>query len=326
MKKVGDDDNFVFPVGDGGTWAALGMIGIANFDATTEFTCEYFFSAAPNPRNLAPGISHVSGIEYWTLDRTVDPGTDASLQVRLYWDSEAESEITDLTDHNVGHYTTLWIDEGGTVVDNGTDGYVTSGVVNTFSPFTFISTAGDNSLPVELISFEADVVEHHSVLTWYTASEENNSHFTVQRSKDGLSNWESIGRVEGSGNTNNLISYNYTDLAPYKGHNYYRLVQVDYDGTETLTPVDWVLFNVEGQLDYVVFPNPTNNTLNVQFQHEYEGDVAIQLIDMKGRVLREIKETHTLSEKISMGDLPQATYILKILYTDKVFVEKVVKH
>ena len=254
-----------------------------------------------------------------------------SADVNLIWHSSKETTNFDRTLCRVMHHnTTIWeeIANWGAGVDEsgifGAGYYSSSGTTTGFSPFT----VEDNNipLPVELISFKADVIEHHSLLTWYTASEENNSHFIVQRSKDGLSGWENIGRVEGSGNSTDLIAYHYTDLAPLKGHNYYRLIQVDYDGTEALTPMDWVLFNVEDQLDYVIFPNPTNSELNIQFQHEYDGDIAIQLMDMKGRILKTIDKTHILSEKINMEGLPQATYILKIIYENKVFVEKVVKH
>lgn len=84
-------------------------------------------------------------------------------------------------------------------------------------------------LPIELGSFTATHTGTEVNLEWMTVTEENNSHFIIQRTLDGV-DYEDIGMVEGAGTSNDPIDYTYVDRRPYMGTSYYRLKQVDYDG------------------------------------------------------------------------------------------------
>lgn len=84
-------------------------------------------------------------------------------------------------------------------------------------------------LASDLIAYEGTYENHQSVLTWKTASERNNSHFSVFRSTDGI-NWNEIGTVTGSGNSNQPRTYELIDNIPENGTNYYRLQSHDFDG------------------------------------------------------------------------------------------------
>lgn len=93
-----------------------------------------------------------------------------------------------------------------------------------------------STLPVELLSFDGEVVGDDVELRWTTGSEENNSHFDIERSADG-SIFEKVGQVLGAGNSNIAIDYVFRDTEPLLGQSYYQLVQVDYDGTTTYSDV-----------------------------------------------------------------------------------------
>ena len=97
--------------------------------------------------------------------------------------------------------------------------------MDNFELYEIISTP----LPVELISFEGDVINDINVLKWTTASENNSDVFEVEWSVDG-EYWGLIGDVKASGNSVELIDYHFTHKDYQKGFNYYRLVQIDYDG------------------------------------------------------------------------------------------------
>ena len=84
-------------------------------------------------------------------------------------------------------------------------------------------------LPVTLLDFYATVKDRGIELNWKTAQETNSSYFELFRSKDGV-NFESIARVAARGNGNNAQAYNFLDIAPADGINYYRLNQVDVNG------------------------------------------------------------------------------------------------
>ena len=83
------------------------------------------------------------------------------------------------------------------------------------------------TLPVDLVSFEAEREGDNIKLNWSTASEESNDYFEIQKSYDGEV-FTPIGYVDGAGNSNAVLDYSYTDSETNKA--YYRLKQLDYDG------------------------------------------------------------------------------------------------
>lgn len=86
-------------------------------------------------------------------------------------------------------------------------------------------------LPIELFSFTGFSDNRTNVLTWETASEKNNDYFELERSVDGEV-WETVAKVDGAGTTTDVHTYSYLDTDFEYVMNYYRLKQVDYDGTE----------------------------------------------------------------------------------------------
>jgi subtilisin-like proprotein convertase family protein len=87
-------------------------------------------------------------------------------------------------------------------------------------------------LPVELISFKGEGQGNVNQLEWITKTEINCSHYTIERSKDGVL-WDELNVIAGSGNSNEELIYEYRDYMHDKTLNYYRLSQVDFDGEET---------------------------------------------------------------------------------------------
>lgn len=91
---------------------------------------------------------------------------------------------------------------------------------------------GELSLPVELLDFSTKGNSNGQVdLHWATASEVGNDHFIVERSGDGK-DWSALEKVDGQGHSTIVFQYNMTDERPLPGLNYYRLVQVDFDGNK----------------------------------------------------------------------------------------------
>ncbi len=117
-------------------------------------------------------------------------------------------------------------------------------------------------LPVELTSFEAKWTGSAADLRWATASEKNSSYFLVERSMTGKDEYQAVGRVAAAGSSNSSRSYQLRDAeAGSLGVSllYYRLRQVDIDGSETFSPVVAVAVGKPAgvaQLD--VYPNPAN--------------------------------------------------------------------
>jgi hypothetical protein len=111
-------------------------------------------------------------------------------------------------------------------------------------------------LPIELLRFNARLIDTHVAIDWATASELNNDYFVVERAGEDLV-WEQLMTVNGAGNSNELIRYQEKDRSPLRGISYYRLKQVDFDGEFSYSdPVS--IFNPEAGPSEEVFmyPNP----------------------------------------------------------------------
>src|SRR5690606_11386177 len=119
-----------------------------------------------------------------------------------------------------------------TGVEDGVN-YVEFHNLTSFSSFVYLSTTGESALPVKLAYFNAAKEGNTANLTWATTEEMNNTGFEIQRSADARK-WQAIGFVENQtadGNSKNLLTYGFADVAPLAGNNYYRLKQIDTDGS-----------------------------------------------------------------------------------------------
>jgi hypothetical protein len=157
----------------------------------------------------------------------------------------------------------------------------------------FYLTLGDrtNPLPVSLTAFSATVAGANVNLAWTTATEKNSAGFDVQVSNTG-SNYRKIGFVASkSPNSQQQQNYTYVDTEAGKtGTRYYRLRQVDLDGTEAFSPVRTASFSGNAVATTTsAYPNPFTSyvDLNIDAATAGTAPVRVQLIDMTGRIVRE---------------------------------------
>ena len=148
---------------------------------------------------------------------------------------------------------------------NGTDHLATYKVAS-FSGGGGGGGASGNALPVDLIHFDVHATaNHHADLHWATASEINNSHFEIERSYDGKT-FESVGEVAGNGNSQHQIVYSYLDegISLMENTVFYRLKQVDFDGTSEYSDIRVVSFDEMGTgIHLSAYPNPMNDELSL---------------------------------------------------------------
>ena len=113
-------------------------------------------------------------------------------------------------------------------------------------------------MPIELLHFEATLMNSEVRLNWGTATEFNNDHFVVERSSDGIL-FEEWTTVSGAGNSSSKREYEILDGNPLYGRSYYRLIQVDYDGRSSQAGIVTIL-NSELKT-FGIYPNPTADYL-----------------------------------------------------------------
>ncbi|MFN7014751.1 MAG: T9SS type A sorting domain-containing protein, partial [Bacteroidia bacterium] len=296
VRKIGNQA-FTFPVGKKGDYYGLHFYNAyrpiaisAPANSTHHFTAEYFMQD-PHPTynhgSLAPTITHISNCEYWILDRTNGTSNvNVTLSYSDYGPAVACSGVTNQTDLRVARWNgTQWVDHGngGTTGTTSNGTIVTSAVVTAFSPFTLASAnASNNPLPIELLSFNTTQKEKTVELFWSTASEINNNYFEVEKSTDGI-NFYAIDKVQGAGNSNTILNYKSTDNNPFLGINYYRIKQVDFDGTFTFSNVIAHNFS-SNEYKIVMYPNPTKEILTISNLLE-NNNYIIQIYDISGKLV-----------------------------------------
>ncbi len=331
VQKIGNDA-FTFPVGKNDTIYAPISISAPASD-TDRFTAEYFAVCAHDDGYDTtlhpPSIQRFSQKEYWTLNRTKGV---SSVTVTLSWDTTRSGKVTKPADLLVARWNgSSWDNEG----NGGTTGTLEAGMVSTagpvssFSPFTLGSSSRHNPLPVELLSFDAYLEGRQVMLRWRTASERNSDHFLVQRSDD-LRRWREVARVPAAGNAVSVRHYSAVDPSPQTGVNYYRLKQVDQDGTFTYSSVIAVTMHAP-QEDIAVYPLPARPGealhIDVSTLEGSAGDVTLQAVN--GQVIyqahwnAEDAGRRTISMPIS-PHLPAGVYLLRLAMPDRSIVQKVI--
>lgn len=185
-----------------------------------------------------------------------------------------------------------------------------------------VSALGCAQLPVELVDFTAENKENQVALNWITASELDNAGFEVERSQNGQT-WETLDFVKGNGTTTNYNTYNYTDNTPLNGTSYYRLKQIDTNGTFEYSNVRSVTRSVSAEMQLNAYPNPTTGTLNL---NTTEGANTITLMDSFGKTLKAWTiNAEKNNQQISIEDFPAGIYMLSVQYNDSVQTQKIVK-
>ena len=179
---------------------------------------------------------------------------------------------------------------------------------------------GNGALPVELAFFAAHLNGNNVELRWRTETEVNNYGFNIERAKE-KTEWLNIGFVEGHGNSNSPRQYSFTDSdIGLSGNYYYRLKQIDNDGTYEYSNVVSVEVGIPNNF-YLSqnYPNPFNPETRIDFTLPEKQLVSLRVYntlgELVGELVNEEKEAGNYSVTFDASKLPSGIYIYRLQTT-----------
>ncbi len=334
FEGVGGGETVVFPIGTSTaatdyTPATLTNNGTADTFAGTVSNADPV-RAGPTPP-FAPG-EHVVR-KTWDISEAVAGGSNAALT--LVWNEANEGPLFDRTSCTISHFTgSIWehyLRDFAAATNVGGTRWARTRIngLTSFSPFA----VQDNfqPLPVELARFDAVRNGQNADLTWATASEKNNKGFEVQVSTNG-GEFRKLAFIDSRNPTSQTAqTYAFTDRETGKtGVRYYRLKQVDLDGTATFSPVRTLTFSGSVTTKVNALPNPFGQEqLRIELDAAANGTAQLVLIDALGRVVLNQAVTVTVGHNEVRPALPATlsvgTYTLVATVDGQQFRTRLVK-
>jgi len=153
----------------------------------------------------------------------------------------------------------------------------------------FLTKLGTNPVPVEMISFTSSVVNNNVELLWSTATETNNYGFEIERSNDNIT-YTKIGFVNGSGTKTTETAYSFNDKGLEPGKYYYRLKQIDLDGSANYSSA--IETEISAIKDFRLlqnYPNPFNPSTSISFELPQKSDIVLSVYSSIGEKVFEVK-------------------------------------
>ena len=323
-----DGGPFTFIVG---SESRLGKVAVDPDEGGAVFSASYTYTAGIEPitENMPDGMTRASGMEMWDVHGEKN-GVLHPSKLTLYWADNDGSAITNMADglviaHKISETSWEMISDVEVNFSNRSIAMQTS--VSSYSGFTFGTTSVSEDvhpLPVTFATFTGRQIGNSVMLEWATMSESNNDYFEIERSLDGV-NYVTIGYVDGAGDSDRRIDYTFSDNAPESGYCYYRLSQVDFDGTRAYADKVISIQYAGGEVEQLtIVPNPTDGRFRVSATGSMAGGV-VQLLSQTGNVVRTVN-VDSFDATLDISDLPSGIYLLRYVNDAKILQQKVVKY
>ncbi|UYZ59618.1 T9SS type A sorting domain-containing protein [Hymenobacter latericus] len=250
-----------FPVGSADRLRTVSLTLSPASTGTATYLVEALEQGAP-ALGLPTTLERVSAVRHYRVQRL--GGTAAIAQASIALPISNDDFVTNPAGLRVAAANkeqSTFSDLEGTVSNGAISAVAPAGLSAQPYVFALASAVGaNNPLPVELTAFAATRQKHQVQLRWQTAQELNSSGFEVQRSTDGK-RFELVGRVAAAGHSATLREYTWLDAYAPAGTLYYRMLQVDKDGSSKFSPVVTVAALLPGVVS--IYPNPTSDVLRI---------------------------------------------------------------
>jgi uncharacterized membrane protein len=174
----------------------------------------------------------------------------------------------------------------------------------------------ENPVPVELTSFAASYVNNKVELNWITSSELNNQGFVVERKTENT-DWNSIGFVNGHNTTTEIHNYQFTDNEITANKYFYRLKQVDFDGTFEYSNI--IEIDINSVSEFTLnqnYPNPFNPSTKISFTIPQTANVKLSIYNAIGEkiaeLMNEVKSAGTYDVDFNASELSSGIYLYRL--------------
>lgn len=186
-----------------------------------------------------------------------------------------------------------------------------------------------STIPVELASFTASVSKNSVTLIWSTATETNNSGFSIER-KSKTSDWKQIGFVNGRGTSTEINNYSFTDRELASGIYNYRLKQIDFDGT-----YEYYLLNETIEIgvpdEFTLsqnYPNPFNPSTTIEFTLPKDSKIKLVVYNSIGEEVATLVDNQLTAGYYKFNwnasEFTSGIYYYKLTSDDNFLVKKMI--
>jgi hypothetical protein len=258
---------------------------------------------------------------YYDIQPANNSGLNAS--VRFYYldaelnnVSEATAVLWKSSDNGLS-WTTIQPDSRNTTLN-----YLQKNDVDDFSLWTIGGPSLNSPLPVLISSFNSECKQEGTNLVWTTAMEQNSDVFILEKSKDGFS-WNALGTIDAKGTAGD---YKFTDKEA--GTAYYRLKQVDLDGTTTYSTIIRSDCEVK-KVTVMLYPNPATDYTELVFNSDKEFNSSVQIFNNQGQIVKQLQASIQKGNnkiRINLPGFSSGTYIIRInhenLNVSKTFIKQ----
>ena len=268
-----------------------------------------------NPPNINPADANYMNTYF---DVNTSGGSSYSYEMKFYYDSAQFGLINSEVDLRLSKN-----DGSGWVTYNTSSPNLTANsvAVSGLTSFSVFTGSDVNSpLPVDLVTFRAELIDLGVFIKWETVYEENNDYFELERSYNGK-NFETVGIIQGFGNTKSNQEYQFIDQSVDINQSsiFYRLKQFDLDGQYHFSKVVRVS-KERSTIKFELFPNPTTAFMNLNLKEQTNNFVKINIYTLDGKRIEEsnfnyLKEGNTV--RVNVVDLPTSIYLMEVVLNSK---------
>lgn len=178
---------------------------------------------------------------------------------------------------------------------------------------------GSTTIPVKLVTFNAEAENDDVLLSWKTATETNNRGFAIERNT--VSGFEQIAFIEGKGTSASFQEYNFTDKNAGEGNHSYRLKQIDFNGSFSYSGiVEIYIGNPEKFQLLQNYPNPFNPSTKISYDLSKSSNVSLRIYDVLGNEVAVLVNSFQVSGKYQItfdaAELSSGMYLCSFISGD----------